>query len=233
MSGGKWVSYLRVSTGRQGREGLGIAAQRDAVAALVRAQGGRMLDEFVEVESGGNNDRPELQRAIRRAKVSGARLVIAKLDRLSRSASFLLHLRDSGVRFVAADLPTADETVVGIMAVIAQREREVIAQRTKDALAVARRRLAQEGRRLGNPNGAAALRRAAKGNHAAVAVVSAGADRRAEELRETLADVVASGAVSLSAIAAELNRREIESPRGGRWYPAGVARLQQRLRVAT
>jgi DNA invertase Pin-like site-specific DNA recombinase len=227
--GEKFVSYLRVSTQRQGRSGLGLEAQRDAVASLISQSGGRLLEEIVEVESGKRSDRPELRRAIRRAKVSGARLVIAKLDRLSRNASFLLHLRDSGVRFVAADLPTADETVVGIMAVIAQRERELIAQRTKDALAVARRRLAKEGRSLGNPNGAAALRRAAKGNKAALAAVSAAAGRRAEELRETIADVVATGAVSHAAVAAELNRREIEAPRGGKWYPMGVARLRERL----
>ncbi|MFZ5781350.1 MAG: recombinase family protein [Pseudomonadota bacterium] len=224
-TGEKFVAYLRVSTQRQGRSGLGLGAQREAVQSLIKRSGGRLLEEITEVESGKRNDRPELQRAIRRAKVSGARLVIAKLDRLSRNASFLLNLRDSGVRFVAADLPTADETVVGIMAVIAQRERELIAQRTRDALATARR----EGRTLGNPNGAAALRRAGKGNKAALAAVSAAADRRAEELRETIADVVASGAVSLAAIAAELNRREIEAPRGGQWYPMGVARLRERL----
>jgi DNA invertase Pin-like site-specific DNA recombinase len=229
MAGEKWVAYYRVSTQRQGRSGLGLEAQRDAVQALVKRNGGRLLEEITEVESGKRSDRPELHRAIRRAKVSGARLIIAKLDRLSRNASFLLHLRDSGVRFVAADLPNADETVVGIMAVIAQREREMIAQRTKDALAVARKRLAKEGRTLGNPNGAAALRRAAKGNKAAIAIVAAQADKRAEELRETLADVIASGAISLAAIAAELNRREIEAPRGGRWHPMGVARLRERL----
>ncbi|MBN9538316.1 MAG: recombinase family protein [Alphaproteobacteria bacterium] len=196
-------------------------AQRDALASLISQSGGRLLEEIIEVESGKRSDRPELHRAIRRAKVSGARLVIAKLDRLSRNASFLLHLRDSGVRFVAADLPTADETVVGIMAVIAQR--------TKDALAVVRRRLAKEGRALGNPNAAAALRRAAKGNTAALAAVSAAADKRAEELRETLADVVAAGHQSHAAVAAELNRREIEAPRGGLWYAMGVARLRLRL----
>jgi DNA invertase Pin-like site-specific DNA recombinase len=225
----KYVAYFRVSTAKQGRDGLGIGAQRDAVTALVRNQGGRLLAEYVEVESGKRNDRPELHRAITRAKVSGARLVIAKLDRLSRSAAFLLQLRDSGVRFIAADLPNADETVVGIMAVIAQRERELIGQRTKDALAVARRRLAKEGRRLGNPNGAEALRRARKGNRAAIAAVSAGAAHRAEQLRETLADVLAAGPLSHAAVAAELNAREIEAPRGGAWYPMSVARLRGRL----
>ena len=229
MMAEKYVAYYRVSTQRQGRSGLGLEAQREAVRALVERDGGRLLEEITEVESGKRSDRPELRRAIRRAKVSGARLIIAKLDRLSRNASFLLHLRDSGVRFIAADLPNADETVVGIMAVIAQRERELIAQRTKEALAVARKRLAREGRTLGNPNGAAAIRRADKGNTAAIAAVAAAAGRRAEEMRETIADVVALGSVSHAAIAAELNRREIEAPRGGRWYPMGVARLRQRL----
>src|SRR5450432_543273 len=191
MTAEKYVAYYRVSTQRQGRSGLGLEAQREAVRALVDRNSGRLLEEITEVESGKRSDRPELRRAIRRAKVSGARLIIAKLDRLSRNASFLLHLRDSGVRFIAADLPNADETVVGIMAVIAQREREVIAQRTKEALAIARKRLAKEGRALGNPNGAAAIRRADKGNTAAIAAVAASAARRAEEMRETIADVVA------------------------------------------
>lgn len=229
MREGKFVAYYRVSTMRQGRSGLGLEAQRDSVMGLIAAQGGRLLDEFTEVESGKRSDRPELQRAIRRAKVSGARLVIAKLDRLSRNASFLLNLRDSGVPFVAADLPTADETVVGIMAVIAQREREVIAQRTKDALAVAKRRLAREGRTLGNPNGAAALRRASKGNTAAIEKVAAMAGARAENYREVLADVDPCRTLSLRAIADEMNRREIEAPRGGRWHPASVARLRERM----
>jgi len=157
--------------------------------------------------------------------------MIAKLDRLSRNASFLLHLRDSGVRFIAAALPNADETVVGIMAVIAQREREMIAQRTREALAVARKRLSEQGKALGNPKGAAGLRRAGRGNTAAIAAVGTAADKRAEGLRETIMDVVASGALSHAAIGAELNRREIEAPRGGRWHPMGVARLRQRLQL--
>jgi DNA invertase Pin-like site-specific DNA recombinase len=229
MSADKYVAYFRVSTQRQGRSGLGLAGQRDAVMAHLASVGGRLLADYTEVESGRRDDRPELQRALQRAKVSGARLIIAKMDRLSRRAAFLLQLRDSGVRFVAADNPEADETVVGIMAVIAQREVSMIRQRTKDALAVARRRLAREGRRLGNPNGAAALRRAAKGNRAALAQVAADAGARAEGYRDAFADVDPSGTLSLRAVADELNHREIEAPRGGRWYPASIARVRARL----
>ena len=229
MNAEKHIAYFRVSTGRQGRSGLGLQAQRDAVMTHLSKVGGRLLAEFTEVESGKRDDRPELQRALMRAKVSGARLIIAKMDRLSRRAAFLLQLRDSGVRFIAADNPDADETVVGIMAVIAQRELQMIRQRTKDALAVARRRLAKEGRRLGNPNGAAALRRAAKGNSAALAQVTEDAQARAEAYRDTLADVDPTGTLSLRVVSAELNRREIEAPRGGKWYPASVARLRERL----
>ncbi len=230
MTGPKFIAYYRVSTVRQGRSGLGLEAQKDAVLSYLVSTGGRILDAFTEVESGKHNNRPELQKALRRARVSGARLIIAKMDRLSRNASFLLHLRDSGVRFVAADLPNADETVVGIMAVLAQRERELIGQRTKAALAVARRRLAEVGRKLGNPNGAAALVRANKGNTAAVARIVSDARTRAENYRETLADIDPSDSLPLRAIATILNEREIVSPRGGRWHPAGVARLRDRLR---
>jgi DNA invertase Pin-like site-specific DNA recombinase len=229
-SADKFVAYYRVSTARQGRSGLGLEAQRAAVLGYLKGTSGRLLAEITEIESGKHHaNRPKLQEAIQRAKLSGSRLIIAKMDRLSRNAAFLLALRDSGVRFVAADLPTADETVVGIMAVIAQREREVIAQRTREALAIARQRLERTGHRLGNPNGARALRRARKGNKAAVAEIVRGADERAEEYRDVLRDVQASGHLSFSAIAAELNRREIETPRGGQWYPASVARLCARL----
>ena len=225
----KYVAYYRVPTARQGRSGLGLEAQRAAVLGYLKGTAGRLLGEFTEVESGKRNDRPELARAIQRAKVSGARLIIAKIDRLSRNAAFLLTLRDSGVKFVAADMPDANEMVVGIMALVAQHEREAISKRTKEALAVAAKRLAKDGLRLGNPNGATALRKARKGNKAAVAEIVRAADGRAEEYREVLEDVKAKGISSLAGIARELNEREIEAPRGGSWYPASVARLMRRL----
>ena len=153
------IAYERVSTARQGASGLGIEAQRQAIEGYAAARGSAILARFTEVESGRNPDRPELAKALHLAKVTGATLVIAKLDRLSRNAAFLLTLRDSGVRFAAVDLPEANDLTVGIMALVAQQEREAISRRTKEALAVARSR----GVRLGNPNGAAALRRAGKG----------------------------------------------------------------------
>src|SRR5690606_17923709 len=120
----KIVSYLRVSTAKQGRSGLGLEAQREAIEAYARHRGASVLQTFTEIESGKINARPELDKAIHLAKVTGATLVIAKLDRLSRNAAFLLALRDSGVRFVAADMPDANELTVGIMALVAQQERE-------------------------------------------------------------------------------------------------------------
>jgi DNA invertase Pin-like site-specific DNA recombinase len=153
------IGYERVSTVRQGASGLGIAAQRQAIEGFTVHRNADLIARFTEVESGRNPDRPELGKALHLAKVTGATLVIAKLDRLSRNAAFLLTLRDSGVRFAAVDLPEANDLTVGIMALVAQQEREAISKRTKEALAVARSR----GVRLGNPNGAQALRRAGKG----------------------------------------------------------------------
>ena len=134
--------------------------------------------------------RPELKQALHLAKVTGATLVIAKLDRLSRNAAFLLTLRDSGVRFSAVDLPEANDLTVGIMALVAQQEREAISRRTREALSVARSR----GVKLGNPNGAEALRRAGKGGAPLREAIARNADRHAQDLAPVVEDIRAGGA---------------------------------------
>lgn len=126
---------------------MGLEAQRKTIEDFAASRGAEVLARFTEVESGRKADRPELAKALHLAKVTGATLVIAKLDRLSRNAAFLLALRDSGVRFVAVDMPEANDLTVGIMALVAQAEREAISRRTREALAVARAR----GVKLGNP----------------------------------------------------------------------------------
>lgn len=219
------VSYLRVSTAQQGRSGLGLDAQRAAIKAYAAQRHATVLRTFTEVESGQNNARTELAKALHLAKVTGATLVIAKLDRLSRNAAFLLALRDSGVRFVAADMPDANELTVGIMALVAQQEREAISRRTKEALTAAKER----GRKLGNPNGAKALQRAAKGNAAALAAIRNRADTHANQLRPVLAQLEAEGIRSLGAIASALNGREMLTPRGGAWHKSSVRNLLARL----
>jgi len=184
-----------------------------------------VIEERTEIENGKIADRPELATALHLAKVTGATLAVAKLDRLSRSVTFLSALQDSGARFVAADMPEANELTVHIMAAVAHAEREAISNRTKDALRAAK----AAGSKLGNPNGAAALRRAAKGNSAALAKLQTDADEYAHDLAPVLTDIEAAGVVGLAAIARELNARHIQTRRGGRWYPPSVRNLMDRL----
>lgn len=224
----KLVAYYRVSTERQGRSGLGLDAQRQAVERYAHQHGARVLESVTEVESGKRDDRPELARAIMLAKVTGATLVIAKLDRLSRDAAFLLTLKKNGTRFVAADLPNADETTVGVLAVVAQSERAATSKRTKEALAAAKR----NGTKLGNPNGAAALRRANKGNAAAIAAVKARADHQAHERAEIVDHLKREGVTSLGALAAALNARGVLTPRDKQWHKTSVRNLLARLGTA-
>lgn len=224
-AGQRLVAYERVSTARQGASGLGLEAQRKVIEDFAASRGAEVLARFTEVESGRKADRPELAKALHLAKVTGATLVIAKLDRLSRNAAFLLALRDSGVRFMAVDMPEANDLTVGIMALVAQAEREAISRRTKEALAVAKAR----GVKLGNPNGAESLRRAGKGGAALRAAVSANAAAFAADLAPVLNDVRAAGHTSLREIAAELTARGIRTRRGGEWYVGNVKNL---LRMA-
>ena len=223
MARGKFISYLRVSTDKQGRSGLGLEAQRKAVEDYLDGGRWELLAEYVEVESGKRNARPELRKALHHAKVTGATLVIAKLDRLSRNARFLLELQDAGTKFVCADMPDANNLTIGILALVAQQEREATSKRTKEALAVAKAR----GVKLGNPRGAKHLRK--YGNAAGVAAIKAKAARHAEDLRPVVADIREAGIASNKGLARELNRRGVLTPRGGKWHPTSVARLLERL----
>lgn len=223
------IAYYRVSTAKQGASGLGLEAQRRAVADLIARKEAKLIASFEEVESGKSNDRPELQKAMRQCKLTGATLVISKLDRLSRNAAFLLALRDSGIRFIAADMPDANELTVGIMAVLAEDERKRISTRTKEALAAAKAR----GQKLGNPRGAAALRRAGKGNADSLAAIQSNADAHAEALRPIIADLKAQGVTSLNGIAKALTEAHIKTARGGSWFPSTVRNLLDRLEAAT
>ncbi len=155
-----------------------------------------------------------MKQAVHLAKVTGATLVIAKLDRLSRNAAFPLTLRDSGVRFSAVDLPEADDLTVGIMALVAQQERKAISRRTREALSVARSR----GVELGNPNGAQALWRAGKGGAPMREAIARNADRHAQDLASVVEDIRNGGAVRLRVIAAELKGGGMLTCRGGRWH---------------
>ena len=212
---------LHVSTARQGKSGLGLEAQRKTIDDFAASRNAVIAARFTEVESGKRTDRPELLKALNLAKLTGATLVIAKLDRLSRNAAFLLTLRDSGVRFLACDMPEANDLTVGIMALVAQQEREAISRRTREALQAARAR----GVKLGNPNGAAALRRAGKGGAALRATVRANADAHAADLVDVLSDIRAQGHSTLRAMASELNSRGILTRRGGRWHVSNVKNL--------
>jgi DNA invertase Pin-like site-specific DNA recombinase len=234
----KAVAYYRVSTAAQGRSGLGLDAQRAAVEAVSGQRSLTLLAEYTEIESGKRNDRPQLAKALQHARLTGAVLVIAKLDRLSRNAAFLLTLRESGARFMAADFPDANDLTIGLLAVVAEAERQAISRRTRDALAEIKTRIERDGtyrsprsgrtvERLGNPDGWANRRRS---NAKAVAAVKANAAARAEALSDVLASLAAEGVTSASGIARELNRRGFRTPRNGAWHPSTVAALQRNCR---
>jgi DNA invertase Pin-like site-specific DNA recombinase len=208
---GKFVAYYRVSTDKQGQSGLGLEAQQAAVKQYADA----IIHSFTEIESGKHDDRPQLQAAIAMCKRTGAALLIAKIDRLSRQAAFLLTLRDSGVQIVAADMPHAGTLEFGIRAVVAQHEREEISRRTKAALQAAKAR----GVKLGCPTPEI-------GSAAGIAVIQARASAYATRLAPIVADIKRAGCTTLREIAAALQARGISTPRGGtNWAPSQVRNL--------
>jgi DNA invertase Pin-like site-specific DNA recombinase len=222
------VAYYRVSTKRQGRSGLGLEAQREAVARFAAQEGLKVVAEYTEVETGkGSNaleQRPQLATAIEKAKRLSAVVMVAKLDRLSRDVHFISGLMRSRVRVLVTELGAdADPFMLHVYAALAEKERTLIAQRTKAALAAAKAR----GVKLGNPKGTQHLK--GRGNREAVEAVTQGAEERAQMLSGVLDDLRAQGITSANAMAKALNNQGIATARGGQWTARSVLNVLQRL----
>jgi DNA invertase Pin-like site-specific DNA recombinase len=226
-SDGKFVAYYRVSTARQGKSGLGIEAQRAAVATYLNGGDWQIVGEFTEVESGRRSDRPALDQALAAARLHRAALVVSKVDRLTRSVAFLSRLLEAGVDVRFADLPQIEGAtgrfLLQQMVAVAELEAGMISKRTKDALAAAKRR----GTKLGGDRGVVpSARTRAKG----AAAIQKRANSRAMDIAPTVKALQAAGATSLRAIAAGLNKAGIPTARGdGEWSAVQVARVLERL----
>jgi DNA invertase Pin-like site-specific DNA recombinase len=211
----QYVTYLRVSTDRQGKSGLGLEAQRKAVSDHVTGKG-QIAAEYVEVESGKRADRPQLARALAEAKRIGAVLLIAKLDRLARNVAFIANLLEAGVEIAAADMPQANRFLLHVMAAVAEHEAQAISDRTRAALSAAKARGVALGWSI--PSRQVEQRQAAR----------KGAQRNAGKADQHAANVlpvvrqIAAGGASLRKIAEELNARGIKTARGGLWHAATV-----------
>src|SRR5262245_15884554 len=216
---GRFVAYYRVSTDRQGKSGLGLEAQREAVENYLNGGRWSLVAEFTEIESGKRNDRPELAKALATCKKQKARLVIAKLDRLSRNLAFIATLMDSGVEFICVDNPHANKLTVHILAAVAQHEREIISARTSAALKAAKSR----GTRLGNPKLSEARRHAA-------AAKKERADRYSANVLPVIREIQRSGIKSLRGVARALAARGIPTGRGGAWSPVQVSAILARAK---
>jgi DNA invertase Pin-like site-specific DNA recombinase len=216
---GKWVAYYRVSTAHQGKSGLGLEAQRKAVEDYLNGGNWKLAAEYTEIESGKRHDnRPQLATALAACKKLKARLVVAKLDRLSRDPDFIGAMLKANVDFVCADMPEVNKLTIRLIAAVAEYERERISERTSDALQAAKAR----GTKLGNrKNLAEAARRGADANKAE-------ADRFAANVLPIIREVQATGATSLRAVARALTARGIPSARGTPWSPVAVSNVLKR-----
>jgi DNA invertase Pin-like site-specific DNA recombinase len=217
MNKGKFVAYYRVSTARQGQSGLGLEAQQKAVMDYLNGGNWELVGDFTEVETGKGskalNKRPQLVDAIMLCRKHKAKLVIAKLDRLARNVHFISGLMETRVDFVAVDMPSADPFMLHVYAAMAEEETRRISQRTKDALAAAKARgvlLGQNGQVLADQN-------------------KADADGFARSVAPTVHKIRKAGAVSVRQIAAELNRQDIPTARGGAWHVPTTHRLLKRI----
>jgi DNA invertase Pin-like site-specific DNA recombinase len=209
------IAYVRVSTQKQGRSGLGLEAQVAAITAFAQGEGFEIIDTVVEIETGKGADaldtRPQLATALEVARLTGSTVIVAKLDRLTRDVHFGSGLMSRKVDFRVAALPNADNFQLHIMLAVAEKERQDISDRTRAALAAAKAR----GQKLGNPNISAA-------REAGATALKANADRHAANVLPIIAEIQKSGATTLRAIAEALNARGIPTPRGRKWEAMSV-----------
>lgn len=207
----QYVAYYRVSTDRQGKSGLGLDAQREAVAKFLGTEDGyEIISEFTEVESGKRNKRPQLIAAIHEAEKHGAILIIAKLDRLSRNLAFIANLLESKIEIRAADHPTANKAMLQIMGVFAEMEADAISKRTKEALKVAKSRgvvLGKHGKQMKQD-----------------ALVYG------RSIWPTIKKIQKNGAQSLREVADAMNKAGVATPKGGKWYASSVKNLMDRMK---
>jgi len=217
----KFVTYYRVSTARQGKSGLGLEAQQETVRQYLARGAGvdvEVVGEYTEIESGSHAERPQLQLALQQCHREKATLLIAKLDRLSRDAGFLMTLRNAGADIRAADMPEAGTLEFGIRAIFAQHEREEISRRTREALQAAKAR----GVQLGSPRARETIRAAREARIKK-------ADKKAKEFyAPIITSIQASGLITLRDVAGALNARGIPSPAGRQWHPTSVKRVVDR-----
>lgn len=229
MASGKFVAYYRVSTGRQGRSGLGLEAQEQTVRDRLNGGPWSIVQSFTEVETGTSKRvRPELDKALALCRVMGAKLIVANVSRLTRDPDFMGKLVAADVEVEFCDLPNTDGPVgrfmLRQMLSVAELEAGMIAERTRKALAAARAR----GVKLGGDRGN--LPSVAREGHAASLAVRRGkASRWAADMAPILAEIRATGSMSLQAVADALNDRGIPTARGGRWTPVQVARIEKRV----
>ena len=212
----KMVLYLRVSTVKQGADGNGIQHQMTVVNRYAEANGGEIVGQFIEVESGGKTDseRPQLAAALEKCKKENAVLVCSKIDRLSRNAEFLLRLMNSRVEFVCCDIPNCDRFTISLFAILAEKEKNMISERTKNALKMVKAR----GIKLGNPN-----------PELSVIKMNEGARKGRIDFKNKIIPIIneikSTGIKTLQGMADCLNRRGISTRNGKQWYPTQIRNL--------
>jgi len=217
---GKFVAYYRVSTQRQGKSGLGLQAQREAVTSFLNGGRWTLVAEIKEIESGKNSQRPELAKALALCRIHRATLLVAKLDRLARNVAFISALMESGVKFQAVDMPEVNDMVVHILASVAQGEAKAISDRTKAALAAAKAR----GTELGGLRWDI-TQVGEQGRQAALEIRQERAAKYRADILPMIQEKQKQGAETLKAISDALNADGTPAPRGGMWSPVQVRRI--------